>query len=40
MLKTFDLQRVLTALETNGATSVPLLTESAEQALLQEAVHY
>jgi hypothetical protein len=40
MLKTFDLRRVLTALETTGATSVPLLTDSAEQALLQEAVHY
>ncbi len=40
MLKTFDLRRVLTALEMAGATSVPLLTTSAEQALLQEALHY
>ncbi len=40
MLKPFDLRRVLTALEMTGATSVPLLTASAEQALLREAVHY
>jgi len=40
MLKPFDLPRVLTALETSGATSVPLLTDQAQQVLLEEAERY
>lgn len=40
MLKPFDLLRVIATLETTGATSVPLLTDGAQQALLQEAVRY
>ena len=40
MLKPFDFLRVLATLETTGATSVPLLTDGAQQALLQEAVRY
>ncbi len=40
MLTPFDLPRVLTALETAGATSVPLLTDRAQQALLAEAMHF